>query len=144
MCQCYQAGFCVGCGDYTKEMIVRRLLCCLPPSWLGTSPSQEAPLSAELRIGVRGRLSIAGVSVLSVKDFQVAGAGDCRMGRLLPTQAGDEPLASRSLRPRYIFPRTTRCQLAVRQELRTSRDRPSTIFVTKLRRLWRNGLRCTT
>ena len=48
--------------------------------------------------------AFAGVSVLSVKDFQVAGAGDCRMRRLLPTQAGDKPLASRSLRPRYISP----------------------------------------
>ena len=110
--------------------------------------------------------------MLNVKDFQVAGAGDCRMGRLLPTQAGDEPLASRSLRPRYISPSppldssfgarihfrvrrlgggqaprlATRCYeiLAVRQELRTRRDRTSTIFVTKLRRLWRNGLRSTT
>ena len=45
----------------------------------------------------------AGISVLSVKDFQVVGTGDCRMRRLLPTQAGDKPLASRSLRPRYIF-----------------------------------------
>ena len=35
--------------------------------------------------------------MLSVKDFQVAGAGDCRMRRLLPTQAGDKP-------PRYISP----------------------------------------
>ena len=82
--------------------------------------------------------------MLSVKDFQVAGAGDCRMGRLLPTQAGDEPLASRSLRPRYIFAGRRDANLAVRQELRTRRDRSSTIFVTKLRRLWRNGLRSTT
>ena len=57
----------------------------------------------------------AGVSVLSVKDFQVAGTGDCRMGRLLPTQAGDEPLASRSLRPRYISPLPTP-RLQLRQE----------------------------
>ena len=55
------------------------------------------------RIGVRGRPSIARVSVLSVKDIRVAGTGDCGMRRPLPTQAGDEPLASRSLRPRYIF-----------------------------------------
>ena len=48
--------------------------------------------------------AFAGVSVLSVKGFQVAGTGDSRMRRLLPTQAGDEPLASRSLRPRYISP----------------------------------------
>ena len=48
-------------------------------------------------------LSIAGVSVLSVKDVRVAGAGDYGMRPLLPTQAGDEPLASRSLRPRYIL-----------------------------------------
>ena len=43
------------------------------------------------------------VSVLIVKDFLVAETGDCRMRRLLPAQAGDKPLASRSLRPRYIF-----------------------------------------
>ena len=48
-------------------------------------------------------LSIAGVSVLSVKDIRVAGAGDYGMRPLLPTQAGDEPLASRSLGPRYIL-----------------------------------------
>ena len=41
--------------------------------------------------------------MLSVKDFQVAGAEYCRVRRLLPTQTGDKPLASRSLRPRYIF-----------------------------------------
>ena len=41
-------------------------------------------------------LDFARVSVLSLKDFQVAGTGDCRMRRQLPTQAGDEPL-------RYIF-----------------------------------------
>ena len=43
------------------------------------------------------------VSVLIVKDFLGAETGDCRMRRLLPAQAGDKPLASRSLRPRYIF-----------------------------------------
>ena len=47
----------------------------------------------------------AGVSVLRVQGFQVTGAGDCRMRRLHPTQVGDEPLAPRSLRPRYIYPR---------------------------------------
>ena len=36
------------------------------------------------------------VSVLSVKDFLVAETGDCRMRRLLPSQAGDKP-------QRYIF-----------------------------------------
>ena len=41
--------------------------------------------------------------MLSVKDIRVAGTGDYGMRRPLPTQAGDEPLASRSLRPRYIF-----------------------------------------
>ena len=34
--------------------------------------------------------------MLSVKDIRVAGAGDYGMRPLLPTQAGDEPLASRS------------------------------------------------
>ena len=42
--------------------------------------------------------------MLSVKDIRVAGTGDCGMRRLLPTQAGDKLLASRSLRPRYISP----------------------------------------
>ena len=42
------------------------------------------------------RPSTARVCVLSVKDFRVAGTGNCRMRRLLPTQAGDKP-------PRYIF-----------------------------------------
>ena len=41
-------------------------------------------------------LACARVSVLRVKGFKVAGTGNCRMRRLLPTQAGDEP-------PRYIF-----------------------------------------
>ena len=41
--------------------------------------------------------------MLRVKDIRVVGMGDCGTRRLLPTQAGDEPLASRSLRPRYIF-----------------------------------------
>ena len=33
----------------------------------------------------------AGVSVLSVKDSQVTGTGDCRIRRMLSTQAGYEP-----------------------------------------------------
>ena len=41
--------------------------------------------------------------MLSVKDFRVDGTGECRIRRPHPTQAGDKPLASRSLRPRYIF-----------------------------------------
>ena len=34
--------------------------------------------------------------MLRVKDFRVAGAADCRVRRLPPSQAGDKP-------PRYIF-----------------------------------------
>ena len=41
-------------------------------------------------------LSIAGVSVLSVKYIRLAGMRDCRMCRPFPTQAGDKP-------PRYTF-----------------------------------------
>ena len=63
------------------------------------------------------------VSVLSVKDFLVAETGDCRMRRLLPSQAGDKPLASRSLRPRYIF--SFRHRSSVHNSARFARGGPA-------------------
>ena len=60
--------------------------------------------------------------MLSVKDFQVAGAGDCGMRRLLAHLGGGQA-------PALHFSWTTRCQLTVREELGTLRDCIGTIFV---------------